>query len=118
MASGIWHLACQTYAQNLFQFHRSLKQTQFLFSSAKSFRVAKWTPSSRFFQEMFSAGTSTTSSAKLSPISKWLLRPPLLFKPPLLFRPSLLSKSALFFVVLLLSYSQGSVALTPCSQPF
>ncbi|MWN05822.1 hypothetical protein [Gilliamella sp. Pas-s95] len=113
MASGIWHLACQTYAQNLFQFHRSLKQTQFLFSSARSFRVAKWTPSSRSFQAMFSAGTSTTSSAKLSSISKWLLGPPLLSKPPLWFKPSLLSKSALFFVaLLLLSYTQGSVALT------
>ncbi|MWN05186.1 hypothetical protein, partial [Gilliamella sp. Pas-s95] len=42
----------------------------------------------------------------------WLLGPSLLFKPRLLFKPSLLSKSALFFVVLLLSYSQGSVALT------
>ncbi|MWN06713.1 hypothetical protein, partial [Gilliamella sp. Pas-s95] len=113
MASGIWHLACQTYAQNLFQFHRSLKQTQFLFSSARSFRVAKWTPSSRSFQAMFSAGTSTTSSAKLSSISKWLLGPPLLSKPPLWFRSSLLFKSALFFALLfLLSYSQGSVALT------
>ncbi|MWN06000.1 hypothetical protein [Gilliamella sp. Pas-s95] len=129
MASGIWHLACQTYAQNLFQFHRSLKQTQFLFSSAKSFRVAKWTPSSRSLLAMFSAGTSATSletssetalvrssatcSVKLSSISKWLLGPPLLSKPPLWFRPSLLSKSALFFALLfLLSYSQGSVALT------
>ncbi|NUF28323.1 hypothetical protein [Gilliamella sp. ESL0254] len=125
MASGIWHLACQTYVQNLFQFHRSLKQTQFLFSSARSFRVAKWTPSSRYFQAMFSAVSSTTSSeislvrssatcsAKLSSISKWLLGPSLLFKPRLLFKPSLLSKSALFFVaLLLLSYTQGSVALT------
>ncbi|MWN05254.1 hypothetical protein [Gilliamella sp. Pas-s95] len=129
MASGIWHLACQTYAQNLFQFHRSLNQTQFLFSSAKSFRVAKWTPSSRSLLAMSSAGTSATSletssetalvrssatcSVKLSSISKWLLGPPLLSKPRLLFKPSLLSKSALFFVLLfLLSYSQGSVALT------
>ncbi|MWN05945.1 hypothetical protein [Gilliamella sp. Pas-s95] len=129
MASGIWHLACQTYAQNLFQFHRSLKQTQFLFSSPRSFRVAKWTPSSRSLLAMSSAGTSTTSletssetalvrssaacSAKLSSISKWLLGPSLLFKPSLWFRPSLLFKSALFFaLLLLLSYSQGSVALT------
>ncbi|NUF27373.1 hypothetical protein [Gilliamella sp. ESL0254] len=135
MASGIWHLACQTYAQNLFQFHRSLNQTQFLFSSAKSFRVAKWTPSSRSLLAMFSAGTSATSletssetalvrssatsSAKLSSISKWLLKPPLVYKPPLWFRASLLSKSELFFAsLLLLSYTQGSVALTPCSQPF
>ncbi|NUF28412.1 hypothetical protein [Gilliamella sp. ESL0254] len=124
MASGIWHLACQTYVQNLFQFHRSLKQTQFLFSSARSFRVAKWTPSSRSLLAMFSAGSSitssetalvrssATSSVKLSSISKWLLGPSLLFKPRLLFKPSLLSKSALFFVALSLSYTQSSVALT------
>ncbi|NUF28020.1 hypothetical protein [Gilliamella sp. ESL0254] len=124
MASGIWHLACQTYALKLFNFHRSLNQTQFLFSSPRSFRVAKWTPSSRFIQAMFSAGPSTTfsetslvrssatCSAKLSSISKWLLGPSLLFKPRLLFKPSLLSKSALFFVVLLLSYTQGTEALT------
>ncbi|MWN05652.1 hypothetical protein [Gilliamella sp. Pas-s95] len=128
MASGIWHLACQTYALKLFNFHYSLNQTQFLFSSPRSFRVAKSAPSSRFFQAMFSSGPSTTfsetslvrssatSSAKLSSISKWLLKPPLVFKPPLWFRASLLSKlfskSALFFVVLLLSYSQCSVALT------
>ncbi|NUF27286.1 hypothetical protein [Gilliamella sp. ESL0254] len=35
MASGIWHLACQTYALNLFQFHRSPKKTQFSFLSPK-----------------------------------------------------------------------------------
>ncbi|SCC29226.1 hypothetical protein GA0061081_1161 [Gilliamella bombicola] len=58
---------------------------------------------------MFSAGSST----KLSSISKWILRPPLVFKPPLLFRPSFLSKLALFFAaLLLLSYTQSSVALT------
>ncbi|MWN32977.1 MULTISPECIES: hypothetical protein, partial [unclassified Gilliamella] len=61
----------------------------------KSFRVAKSTPSSVIF------------SAKLSPISKWL------FKPPLLFKPSLLSKSALFFApLLLLSYTQDTEALS------
>ncbi|NUF26850.1 hypothetical protein [Gilliamella sp. ESL0254] len=99
MASGIWHLACQTYALKLFNFHRSLNQTQFLFSSARSFRVAK--------SETFSVG--------LSPRSRRL---PLLFKfsglPSLsgLLRLFRFPKSALFFVVLLLSYSQGSVALT------
>ncbi|MWN06800.1 hypothetical protein, partial [Gilliamella sp. Pas-s95] len=36
MASGIWHLACQTYALNLFQYHRSQNQTPFLFLSPKS----------------------------------------------------------------------------------
>ncbi|WP_141683364.1 hypothetical protein, partial [Gilliamella bombicola] len=35
MASGIWHLACQTYALNLFHFRCSLNQTQFLFVSPK-----------------------------------------------------------------------------------
>ena len=51
--------------------------------------------------------------AKLSPISKWLLKPPLLSKPPLLFKSPLLSKSALFFApLLLLSYTQGTEALT------
>ncbi|NUF26680.1 hypothetical protein [Gilliamella sp. ESL0254] len=105
MASGIWHLACQTYALKLFNFHRSRNQTQFLFSSARSFRVAK----------------SETLSAGLSPRSRRL---PLLFKfsglPSLSSLSGLLSllrlfrflKSALFFVVLLLSYSQSSVALT------
>ncbi|MWN06630.1 hypothetical protein [Gilliamella sp. Pas-s95] len=131
MASGIWHLACQTYALKLFNFHRSRNQTQFLFSSARSFRVAKSAPSSRFLLAMFSADSSTTFSetslvrssatfsAKLSSISKRLLKPPLVYKPPLWFRASLLSKSELFFAsLLLLSYTQGSVALTPCSQPF
>ena len=70
---------------------------------------------------MPSADSSTTSSvtssaiysAKLSSISKWLLKPPLLSKPPLLFKSSLLSKSALFFApLLLLSYTQGVQALT------
>ncbi|MWN05862.1 hypothetical protein [Gilliamella sp. Pas-s95] len=85
MASGIWHLACQTYALNLFQFHCILNQTQFLFSSPRSFRVAK----------------SATLSARLPPIFK------------LLSKFSLLSKSALFFMtLLLLSYTQDSVALT------
>ncbi|NUF27613.1 hypothetical protein [Gilliamella sp. ESL0254] len=99
MASGIWHLACQTYALKLFNFHRSRNQTQFLFSSPGSFRVAK----------------SETLSAGLSPRSRRL---PLLFKfsglPSLsgLLRLFRFPKSALFFVVLLLSYSQGSVALT------
>ncbi|MWN32266.1 MULTISPECIES: hypothetical protein [unclassified Gilliamella] len=91
MASGIWHLACQTYALNLIDSHSGQKQAPQLFSSPKSFRVAKSTP----------------SSAKLSSISKWLL------KPPLLFKPSLLSKSALFFApLLLLSYTQDTEALT------
>ncbi|MWN32368.1 MULTISPECIES: hypothetical protein [unclassified Gilliamella] len=95
MASGIWHLACQTYALNLIDSHSGQKQAPQLFSSLRSFRVAKSTPSSAIF------------SAKLSPISKWLS------KPPLLFKPSLLSKSALFFApLLLLSYTQDTEALT------
>ncbi|NUF26540.1 hypothetical protein [Gilliamella sp. ESL0254] len=111
MASGIWHLACQTYALKLFNFHRSRNQTQFLFSSARSFRVAK----------------SETLSAGLSPRSRRL---PLLFKfsglPSLsglsgllsLLRLFRFSKSALFFVVLLLSYSQSSVALTAYTSKY
>ncbi|NUF27478.1 hypothetical protein [Gilliamella sp. ESL0254] len=117
MASGIWHLACQTYALKLFNFHRSRNQTQFLFSSARSFRVAK----------------SETLSVGLSPRSRRL---PLLFKfsglpslPSLLSLPSLsgllgllrlfrFSKSALFFVVLLLSYTQGSAALTAYTSKY
>ncbi|MWN31155.1 MULTISPECIES: hypothetical protein [unclassified Gilliamella] len=89
MASGIWHLACQTYALNLIDSHGGQKQAPQLFSSPKSFRVAKSTPS------------LAKSSAKLSPISKWLSK------------PSLLSKSSLFFApLLLLSYTQGAQALT------
>ncbi|MWN30838.1 MULTISPECIES: hypothetical protein [unclassified Gilliamella] len=95
MASGIWHLACQTYALNLIDSHSGQKQAPQLFSSPKSFRVAKSTPSSDIF------------SAKLSPISKWLSKPPLLFKSPLL------SKSALVLAsLLLLSYTQSVQALT------
>ncbi|SCC34806.1 hypothetical protein GA0061081_12313, partial [Gilliamella bombicola] len=105
MASGIWHLACQTYALKLFKFHRSRNQTQFLFSSPRSFRVAK----------------SETLSAGLSPGSRRL---PLLSKfsglPSLsgLLRLFRFSKSALFFVVLLLSYSQSSVALTAYTSKY
>ncbi|MCO6553065.1 MAG: hypothetical protein J6563_08860 [Gilliamella sp.] len=89
MASGIWHLACQTYALNLIDSHGSQSRAPQLFSSPKSFRVAKSTPS------------SAKSSAKLSPISKWLSK------------PLLLSKSALFFApLLLLSYTQDVQALT------
>ncbi|NUF26770.1 hypothetical protein [Gilliamella sp. ESL0254] len=115
MASGIWHLACQTYALILFQFHRSLKQTQFLFSSPRSFRVAK--------SEPLSAGLSPRSR-RLPLLSKFSGLPSL---PSLSGLSGLLSllrlfrflKSALFFVaLLLLSYTQSSVALTPCSQPF
>ncbi|MWN32470.1 MULTISPECIES: hypothetical protein [unclassified Gilliamella] len=95
MASGIWHLACQTYALNLIDSHSGQNRAPQLFSSPKSFRVAKSTPS------------SAKSSAKLPPISKWLLKPPLLFKSPLL------RKSALFFApLLLLSYTQGVQALS------
>ncbi|MWN30836.1 MULTISPECIES: hypothetical protein [unclassified Gilliamella] len=91
MASGIWHLACQTYALNLIDSHGVQNRAPQLFSSAKSFRVAKSTP----------------SSAKLPPISK------LLSKPPLQSKPSLLSKSALFFApLLLLSYTQDVQALS------
>ncbi|MWN32199.1 MULTISPECIES: hypothetical protein [unclassified Gilliamella] len=101
MASGIWHLACQTYALNLIDSHSGQKQAPQLFSLPKSFRVAKSTPSSAIF------------SAKLSPISKRLYKPPLQSKPRLLFKPSLLSKSALVFApLLLLSYTQGVQALS------
>ncbi|NUF26445.1 hypothetical protein [Gilliamella sp. ESL0254] len=115
MASGIWHLACQTYALKLFNFHGSRNQTQFLFSSARSFRVSK----------------SETLSAGLSPRSRRL---PLLFKfsglPSLPSLPSLsgllsllrlfrFSKSALFFALLfLLSYSQCSAALTAYTSKY
>ncbi|MWN31708.1 MULTISPECIES: hypothetical protein [unclassified Gilliamella] len=99
MASGIWHLACQTYALNLIDSHSGQNRAPQLFSSPKSFRVAKSTPSSM--------PSSAKSSAKLSPISKWLFKPPLLFKSPLL------SKSALFFApLLLLSYTQDVQALS------
>ncbi|MWP30432.1 hypothetical protein, partial [Gilliamella sp. Pra-s54] len=78
--------------------HSGQNRAPQLFLSSKSFRVAKSTPSSRSVLAMSSESSSTASSvtssaifsAKLSPISKWLL------KPPLLFKPSLLSKSALF----------------------
>ena len=98
---GIWHLACQTYALNLIDSQGGQSRAPQLFSSSKSFRIAKSTPS------------SAKSSAKLPPISKWLLKPPLLSKPPLLFKSPLLSKSALVLApLLLLSYTQGIQALT------
>ncbi|MWN06794.1 hypothetical protein [Gilliamella sp. Pas-s95] len=102
MASGIWHLACQTYALKLFNFHRSRNQTQFLFSSARSFRVAK--------SETLSAGLSPRSR-RLPLLSKFSGLPSL---PGLsgLLRLFRFPKSALFSVVLLLSYTQSSVALT------
>ncbi|MWN06791.1 hypothetical protein [Gilliamella sp. Pas-s95] len=108
MASGIWHLACQTYALKLFNFHGSRNQTQFLFSSARSFRVAK--------SETLSAGLSPRSR-RLPLLSKFSGLPSL---PSLSGLSGLLSllrlfrflKSALFFVVLLLSYTQGTEALT------
>ena len=82
---GIWHLACQTYALNLIDSQGGQSRSPQLFSSSKSFRVAKSTP----------------SSGSLPPISKRLSKPPLL------------SKSALFFApLLLLSYTQGIQALT------
>ncbi|MWN05772.1 hypothetical protein [Gilliamella sp. Pas-s95] len=105
MASGIWHLACQTYALKLFNFHGIQNRAQFLFSSPRSFRVAK----------------SETLSAGLSPGSRRL---PLLSKfsglPSLsgLLRLFRFSKSALFFVVLLLSYSQSSAALTAYTSKY
>ncbi|MWN30855.1 MULTISPECIES: hypothetical protein [unclassified Gilliamella] len=101
MASGIWHLACQTYALNLIDSHGGQKQAPQLFSSPKSFRVAKSTPSSRSLLAMSSAGSSTASSAKLPPISKWLSKPPLLCKSALFLAP-----------LLLLSYTQDTQALS------
>ena len=80
-----WHLACQTYALNLIDSQGGQSRSPQLFSSSKSFRVAKSTP----------------SSGSLPPISKRLSKPPLL------------SKSALFFApLLLLSYTQDTEALT------
>ncbi|NUF27568.1 hypothetical protein [Gilliamella sp. ESL0254] len=97
MAHGTWHMACQTYVLNLFQFHRSLNQTQFLFSSPRLFRAAKL----------------AALSAGLSPRSRWLSFLSKFSGLPSLLRLFRLPKSALFFVLLLLlSYSQGSVALT------
>ncbi|NUF27405.1 hypothetical protein [Gilliamella sp. ESL0254] len=85
MASGIWHLACQTYALNLFHFRCSLNQTQFLFVSSelsKSLHLTK----------------SPCLSAVLSRRPRHL---------------SFLPKLPLFFVLLLLlSYAQCSMALT------
>ena len=120
-----WHLACQTYALNLIDSHGGQNRAPQLFSSSKSFCVAKSTPSSGALLAISSTDSSTTFlktssvmpsaifSTKLSSISKWLLRPPLLFKLRLLFKPSLLSKSALFFApLLLLSYTQGAQALS------
>ncbi|MWN31792.1 hypothetical protein GQ596_04955 [Gilliamella sp. Pra-s60] len=86
---GIWHLACQTYALNLIDSHSGQNRAPQLFSSPKSFRVAKSTPS------------SAKSLAKLSPISKWLSKPPLLSKSALVLAP-----------LLLLPYTQGAQALT------
>ena len=80
-----WHLACQTYALNLIDSHSGQNRAPQLFSSSKSFRVAKSTP----------------SSGSLLPISKRLSKPPLLFKLALFFAP-----------LLLLSYTQGIQALT------
>ncbi|MWN04847.1 hypothetical protein [Gilliamella sp. Pas-s95] len=91
MSYQIWYLACQTCALNLFQFCCSQNQIQFLFLSPKSFRLAK----------------SATLPAGLSPRSRCL---PFLSKLPNLFR---LTGFSLFFVALLLSYTQSSVA---CSQ--
>ncbi|MWN32918.1 MULTISPECIES: hypothetical protein [unclassified Gilliamella] len=85
MASGIWHLACPTYTLNLIDSHGRQKQAPHLFSSPKSFCVAKSTP----------------LSATLSPISKLLSKPPLLPKSALLFVP-----------LLLLPYTQGVQALS------
>ncbi|MWN05999.1 hypothetical protein [Gilliamella sp. Pas-s95] len=97
MASGIWHLACQTYALNLFHFCCSLNQTQFLFLSpklSKSLHLAK----------------SPCLSAGLSPRPRHLS---FLSKLPDLLKLFRLPKLPLFFVLLLLlSYAQCSMALT------
>ncbi|MWN06653.1 hypothetical protein [Gilliamella sp. Pas-s95] len=100
MASGIWHLACQTYALNLFQFHRSRNQTQFLFLSPKlsnSLRLAR------------SSGCSSWLGFLLSSLS--FSNFSILLKLPSLLRSFSLPRLSLFFV-LLLSYTQSSVALT------
>ncbi|NUF28134.1 hypothetical protein [Gilliamella sp. ESL0254] len=118
MAYGIWHMACQTYALKLFNFHRSRNQTQFLFSSARSFRVAK--------SETFSVGLSPRSR-RLPLLFKFSGLPSLPSLPSLSGLSGLLSllrlfrflKSALFFALLfLLSYSQSSVALTAYTSKY
>ncbi|MWN31534.1 MULTISPECIES: hypothetical protein [unclassified Gilliamella] len=65
LASGIWHLACQTYALNLIDSHSGQNRAPQLFLSPKSFRVAKSTP----------------FSTKLSSISKLLSKSSLFFVP-------------------------------------
>ncbi|MWP46316.1 hypothetical protein [Gilliamella sp. Pas-s27] len=98
-----WHLACQTYALNLIDSHSGQNRAPQLFSSPKSFRVAK----SALLSVFLPTAPSATSSAGLSSISKWLSKPLLLFKSSLLF------KSALFFApLLLLSYTQAVQALS------
>ncbi|MWN32971.1 MULTISPECIES: hypothetical protein, partial [unclassified Gilliamella] len=89
---------CQTYALNFIDSHSGQNRAPQLFSSPKSFCVAKSTPSSRSLLAMSSAGSSTASSvtssaifsAKLPPISKWLSKPPLLSKSALVLAPLLL----------------------------
>ncbi|NUF27352.1 hypothetical protein [Gilliamella sp. ESL0254] len=85
MASGIWHLACQTYALNLFQYYRSLKQTQSLLLSSKLSRLT----------------SSLRLLARLLPNPRYLSFLSKLFKSPLVFAS-----------LLLLSYSQKSQALS------
>ncbi|NUF27908.1 hypothetical protein [Gilliamella sp. ESL0254] len=92
MASGIWHLACQTYALSLFNFHGIQNRTQFLFSSP---RLSSWLS---FLLSLF--GFSNLSI---------LLKLPSLVRLVNLLR---LPRLSLFFALLLLSYTQSSVALT------
>ncbi|MWN05731.1 hypothetical protein [Gilliamella sp. Pas-s95] len=110
MAYGIWHMACQTYALNLFQFHRSLNQTQFLFSSPRLSSSSRLARSSRL---SFLLSLLNFSNFSI------LLKLPSLFrlsKLPSLLRLFRLPRLSLFFALLLLSYAECSVALTPCSQ--
>ncbi|SCB93001.1 hypothetical protein GA0061081_102374 [Gilliamella bombicola] len=97
MASGIWHLACQTYALNLFHFRCSLNQTQFLFVSPKLSKSLHLTKSPCLSAVLSPRPRHLSFLSKLSDLLK-------LFRLP---------KLPLFFaLLLLLSYAQCSIALT------
>ncbi|NUF27240.1 hypothetical protein [Gilliamella sp. ESL0254] len=94
---GIWHLACQTYALNLFHFRCSLNQTQFLFVSPKLSKSLHLTKSRCLSAVLSPRPRHLSFLSKLSDLLK-------LFRLP---------KLPLFFaLLLLLSYSQCSIALT------
>ncbi|NUF26615.1 hypothetical protein [Gilliamella sp. ESL0254] len=112
MAHGTWHMACQTYALNLFQFHRSLNQTQFLFLSPKLLSSSRLERSS---------GLSFLLSLLNFSNFFILLKLPSLFrlsKLPSLLRLFRLPRLSLFFALLLLSYAECSVALTAYTSKY